>query len=320
MRPSGKKRVLLQTKFKTIMTETAQIILDLSDLKENGIYNNGDVAIFSNLQDMSAKVLVTGFYSLILCTAGKGSVSINGNRYDVKANDIFIGMPNNIIESALMSVDFKCCCICLRMDYLEQILPISEQNWQLRLLFEQNPLIHLPEESVSTFLLYYNLICSRINHCSEPYLKKVIDALLVAFMYDSRAAIDQKVEFESHPFNSKETHFKAFIELLTNSYPKSRSVQYYADQLCITPKYLSTICKSVSKKSASRIINMYVEKDIEYQLCHTQKSIKEISSLLGFPSISFFGKYVKSAFGKSPKAIRDAMSSSRTPVPAFNNA
>lgn len=290
------------------MTEISKIILDLSDLKESGIFNNGDVAIFQNLQDMQSKALITGFYSIILCTAGKGSVNINGNSYEVHTNDLLIGMPNNIIENALMSVDFRCCCICLRMDYLEQILPIAEQNWQLRLLFEQNPLVHLSEENVSTFLLYFNLILSRINHSSEKYLKRVIDALLVAFMYDSRSTIDNRVDTNMHPFNSKETHFKAFIELLTNSYPKNRSVQYYADQLCITPKYLSTICKSISKKSASRIINMYVEKDIEYQLCHTQKSIKEISALLGFPSISFFGKYVKSAFGKSPKAIRESIS------------
>jgi len=307
----GRKRVLLWPKKVIVMTETAKIILDLSDMKESGIYNNGDVAILQDIKEVHSKVFVTGFYLVGLCTAGKAVANISGTKFEIRTGDLFIGMPNNIIESTMMSVDFKCCCICLRIDYLERILPITGQNWQIRLMFEQNPVAHLSEDEISTFLLYFNLICSRINHSSAKYLKQVIDALLVAFMYDSRGMTDSKAEAETNPFSSKEAHFKAFIEMITNSFPKSRSVQYYADQLYITPKYLSSICKSISGKPATKIIGMYMEKDIEYQLCHTRKSIKEIASLLGFPSVSFFGKYVKTAFGKSPKAIRDSATMSK---------
>lgn len=57
------------------------------------------------------------------------------------------------------------------------------------------------------------------------------------------------------------------------------------------------------------MIDRYVIRDIEYLLRHTQKSLKEIAFELGFPSISFFGKYVRRHFGVSPTVLRQNLSS-----------
>ena len=37
------------------------------------------------------------------------------------------------------------------------------------------------------------------------------------------------------------------------------------------------------------------------------KSVKEISNELGFPNLSFFGKYVKRMLGMSPKTYRKSL-------------
>ena len=87
-------------------------------------------------------------------------------------------------------------------------------------------------------------------------------------------------------------------------YNKNRDVKFYADKLNISPKYLSNICKRVSGKSASIIINQYVIKSIKHSLIYTNKSIKEIALELNFENISFFGKYTKRVLGLSPKIYR----------------
>lgn len=91
----------------------------------------------------------------------------------------------------------------------------------------------------------------------------------------------------------------------------------YADRLCITPKYLSAVCKATTGKTASDIINRYVVEDIRRLLKQPGKSIKEIANELDFPNLSFFGKYVKKHLGTSPTQYRNAnMKKGELPVPA----
>lgn len=98
--------------------------------------------------------------------------------------------------------------------------------------------------------------------------------------------------------------FKRFLDLLACTEVKKRSISYYAGKLCVTPKYLSTVCKKVSGKTAFEWINDYVVEDIKYFLKYSNKSIKEISEHQDFPNISFFGKYVKTHLGTSPTDYR----------------
>ena len=85
---------------------------------------------------------------------------------------------------------------------------------------------------------------------------------------------------------------------------KHRTVEWYATELCITPKYLSSICKKQSGKTANEWITEHVLEDIRYYLKQTDYSIKQICDLLGFPNTSFFGKYVKDHFGMTPMEFR----------------
>ena len=84
-------------------------------------------------------------------------------------------------------------------------------------------------------------------------------------------------------------------------------MKYYADKLCITPKYLSIICKKNSGKTAKEWIQEYVTENVRFYLKSTDKSIKEISDILGFPNPSYLGRYVKERFGMSPKTYRDGL-------------
>ncbi len=85
---------------------------------------------------------------------------------------------------------------------------------------------------------------------------------------------------------------------------KPRSVTFYANQLCVTPKYLSTVCKQISGRTAFDWINEYVQTDIRHLLKFSQMPIKEIAEALQFPNVSFFGKYCRMRLGQSPTALR----------------
>ena len=78
-----------------------------------------------------------------------------------------------------------------------------------------------------------------------------------------------------------------------------------ACKLCISPKYLTAVCKKNSGKTANEWITEQVLEDIRYYLRQTDLSIKQICDRLGFPNPSFFGKYVKDHFGMTPMEFRN---------------
>lgn len=106
--------------------------------------------------------------------------------------------------------------------------------------------------------------------------------------------------------SSNEALYDRFKDLLFLHRGKERKVAFYASELCISPKYLTAVVKECSGKTPTEWINETAIREIEYMLCHTQSSIKEIVNELKFPNLSFFGKYFKAHKGMSPKYYRTA--------------
>jgi AraC-like DNA-binding protein len=101
--------------------------------------------------------------------------------------------------------------------------------------------------------------------------------------------------------------FSQFIGLLEENFRKERRVSWYAEQLKITPKYLSELVKQVSKRTPNDWIDSYVLLEIRVLLKNSTKSIKEIADDLNFPNQSFFGKYFKEHMGMSPSEYRNSL-------------
>ena len=108
--------------------------------------------------------------------------------------------------------------------------------------------------------------------------------------------------------NRKQTRAEAifanFIHLLEQNFRTQRRVSWYAEQLCITPKYLSEIVKKISLRTPNDWIDSYVILEARVLLKNTTKSIKEITDELNFPNQSFLGKYFKEHVGVSPSEYR----------------
>lgn len=142
-----------------------------------------------------------------------------------------------------------------------------------------------------------------------PFRKEIITSIVKAALYEllsnvvtdiCNPIIEYKLEFDK----ASGILFKKFINLLIGCRIKPRTVTWYADKLCVSPKYLSAVCKNVSGKTAFHWINQYVQIDIRHWLKNSDRTIKEIADILDFPNISFFGKYCRQHFGMSPTEYR----------------
>ncbi len=242
---------------------------------------------------------------VMLCVQGNARMQINNNVRELHTGDLLIYQPYLIVENADHSADFKMQALLLEKEYIDRLEFLAENTWNARVFLQDHPIVSLNADELASFRYFYTLLRDRLTGVQRKYQKEIIDALIQVFFYEFIEIIERFVQASPTPKNSATTLFQSFVKLLESEYPKPRTVAYYADKLFITPKYLSAVVKNISGGTASQLINQAVMTDINFLLKRSRKSIKEIAHELGFPNLSFFGKYVKRYSGLSPKQLRE---------------
>lgn len=263
-----------------------------------------DISLFSQIGEYSQmQPFKLDFFVLLVCLNWHGSLNINGVDYKVDAGKLFVCKPHIIVDKSSVSLDFECRGMALSSKFMEQLGRVADGGWDLEMFLGKNPVLPLSEDERSLFMQYYDLLSSKITRSYCRHQDAVMQALFRAFMLEFFDIMDRHVKLTPPNFTSSEMLFRHFVEVLMADYPRQRSVEHYASRLCVTPKYLS----AVSGSTASEVINRCITDDVRRLLHNPDKSVKEISNELGFPNLSFFGKYVKRMLGMSPKAYRKSL-------------
>lgn len=160
---------------------------------------------------------------------------------------------------------------------------------------------HFTPDQIDKFKTIY-LRCKREHEKENNPMKEfAIRATILTYYSQILTLLEYNPEISHVKDTKKEQLFKNFLDLLDQYYLHNRSVNFYAKQLNITPKYLSSTTTSLSGMSASRIIYSYVVFQIKLELYMNNRSVKDISKSLNFQSQSFFGRYFKRVTGMSPR-------------------
>lgn len=274
-------------------------------------YVDGNIAFTDNIgyHSPKPKPFKIDAVRIVMCMEGTLKVDVNSREYTLCANDILCCSPNVTIHNCVASDDLKCNVLALSAKVIRQLINPGNDIRNKVFYINRNPLLHIGEEGVRVFKQYYELLSSRTQAPENLYCKEIVSSLACAVFYELLATMDKYcVSSDDTLVRQGDLLFKRFVELLSGMQIKRRSVSYYADKLFVTPKYLSTVCKQVTGKTAFELINRIVMEDITQLLKYSDKSIKEISEYLDFPNLSFFGKYIKTHTGVSPTEYRRQLS------------
>ncbi|UYQ94027.1 AraC family transcriptional regulator [Chitinophaga horti] len=99
---------------------------------------------------------------------------------------------------------------------------------------------------------------------------------------------------------------KNFLELLEQHYKDQGAVEFYADQLHITPQYLNIACKKETGLTAGHCIRSRLVLEAKRMLSLTAQDVKEIAFDLGFSDSSYFSRFFRRYGGVSPVEFRRA--------------
>jgi len=278
----------------------------------NVVYTDGEIILIDDIRDIpqefqNARGIKIDVIAFVFCTYGRMQVHLNSHLEEVKAYDLLCCGPGAILSNCLISPDFKAMVLCISTRIINSIICADKNIWNHYYKLKQHPVVSLSEEMLKALTCYYDIFSYHINRPKGIYDKEVMSALVSAALYEllsSMSYAEEQTEKSRGVITQADVLFKNFIELLSGSFPKERSVSWYGKKLCVTPKYLSTTVKQVSGKTALEWISQYVTEDIKYQLAQPDYTVKEVANSLNFPNLSFFGKYCKQHLGVSPKEYR----------------
>ena len=240
-------------------------------------------------------------------TEGETSVSFNLHEFRLKKDSMFIFTPKNILQVNSQQY-FKADVIAISPDFMRRINIDIKNMMPLFLKFVENPTLALtPEDSRSMRGMIAQI--ERETRGPETHFSfDIVSGLIAATIYKIGDImyhyLAEHPEGQNNSHNRAEEYFKQFTHLLGEHFREERSVGFYARQLCITPKYLTTLIKRISGQSVSEWIDNYVILEAKTLLKYSTMSIQEIAYYLNFPNQSFFGSYFKRNTGMSPSQYK----------------
>lgn len=242
----------------------------------------------------------------LFCSKGSISISSDLEHHVINPRSMFVCPPGSIVQIESeqdAAVHFIFC----------------EEEFVNRVHLDQKQLLHLFMEVRTTPCLQLDdSEWSSINHTLEEiftegrsgredlFSAEIMYSLFRALAYRISRVIDDRMKTRKEtPSLPRHTAYSnAFIEELSHNYMQERSVGFYADRLHLTPKYLTTLLRTTTGRTATQWIDDYVVLEAKNLLKYSSMNIQEVAYYLHFPNQSFFGKYFKQHTGMTPSAYR----------------
>ena len=286
---------------------TFQTLADNEDIQIG--YSDNDIVVVDSIQQFAEiHAAHVSMNAIAICTSGKVQGIINGQQIELHQNQVAIIPQNIVVTDVMVSPDFNLKAMFLTNRILQSFLREKMNVWNDMMYVHRNHIVTMDEDEILFYTHFYDMLKLTFTRGKDnPFRTDVIQSLLRSAILGLCGAMKQyfPVDIELKGKTS-DAHFQHFLDLLHSADVKHRTVEAYANDLCISPKYLTTICKRHSGKTANEWITEHVLEDIRYYLKQTDLSVKQICDRLGFPNPSFFGKYVREHFGMTPLAIRNS--------------
>lgn len=247
----------------------------------------------------------------ILITNGQITINVNGEESTIKHKEYIVITPDSIFEIKHASHDFKFQMIIFYPELTKDCFSDLGINYNLM------SLTHIFKHKTcgdEIFKYKTDLYYELKQELSRPQykLQKLFARSIANLIFINNINFfNLDVTCSGKKMSKQVNIYNKFLNLLNEYSATNREVQFYAEKLGITPKYLSAVTIEYSGKNASSWIDEYVITKAKNLLREQSYNIKDVSEHLNFPSQSFFGRYFKRITGVSPKQFLNSQYANR---------
>lgn len=298
---------------------------ELSSQQEASLFRSG-------LEEWQDGPQVLTYGAILICRKGKARLNVNYKGWELYEGAVITLFPNDVVE---LKVDGDCKspqtengdCKSPETENGDCKSPQTANSFQAEIL-KYNPSL-LREASLQLEQTVYSSL--REDRCRQdtPVVTNIINGMfsllkvyfdqsectcisqlvlcqLKAFFIGFHEYLQRNPQYRPDEVKSYRVRelFNRFMMLLERDYKISRDVNYYAEQMNISSKYLTNIVNQVTGHTPKTIIDQYVILQLKMHLKRTTQSIKEMAWKFHFADVSFFCRYFKKHTGLTPQQIR----------------
>ena len=244
-----------------------------------------------------------GYLIVAVCREGWIRCKIDMEEHLIEKDGFVLVQPKRFVEFVDVSPDFQSSVFAYSRSFAESLN--FGDSFSDQLFFRQAPYHVLQAEAKHVVNTYINCIRPLLAQDESFTYRTEIARLLTRAMVLSLASLSRQAPV-LREMNRPTRLVRDFVNLVADNYREHRDMDFYADRMCLTAKYITAIVKAQSGRSATDWIERYVILDAQAMLTSSDLTVLQISQELHFPSQSFFGKYFKRVTGMSPKDYRRA--------------
>ena len=298
---------------------------ELSSYQEASLFRSG-------LEEWQEGPQVLTYGAILICRKGKAMLNVNYKDWELCEGAVITLFPNDVVELKVdgdfkspqtENGDFKS----PQTENGDCKSPQTANSFQAEIL-KYNPSL-LREASLQLEQTVYSSL--REDRCRQdtPVVTNIINGMfgllkvyfdqsectcisqlvlcqLKAFFIGFHEYLQRNPQYRPDEVKSYRVRelFNRFMMLLEKDYKISRDVNYYAEKMNISSKYLTNIVNQVTGHTPKTIIDQYVILQLKMHLKRTTQSIKEMAWEFHFADVSFFCRYFKKHTGLTPQQIR----------------
>ncbi len=268
--------------------------------EEQFVVGESDFAFFGNY----ASRCESG--AILYCRKGGAEVTVNQYCGQVRRNTLILVLPGSLLMLTNRTEDFRMTFCAFSRDLL------AEAGFRLQPSFfrmlRENPITHPPARIVEGANIWFQMAAytyrDRNNVFRNTIIRNRLQNVLME-IFDKLQRFANKQQQTPETTTRQAELFHRFVMLVQEYSAQQREVSFYADKLCISTRYLSTIVRNIAHRSAKEFIDRSVLLEIKMLLQSTDLSVQEIAYRLHFPDQSYLGRYFKKHTGESPTEYRN---------------
>ena len=285
--------------------------LDLHDVPQmyhNLKYNDGEIYFADNITSIPGlvKQFKVNFIAYVIVIEGRLTLDLNGVNHQLDRNCSLFVDRKVVIDNVWHTENFSCIICAMSTDVGFGFFNKSLTQSIMHIM--ANPVIKMDQAEVDLMMKYYELLVFKMDHQEMNFGRETVRDIIRCFAYDLLSNLNKHLDtdVDGEMLRQGDRIYRRFMLLLAENTNVNRSVKSYADELCVSPKYLTSVCRRHSDYTASELIATSIISRIKQLLLYSDLSIKEVAAEMGFDNLSFFGKYVKKHLGLSPNNYRKA--------------
>lgn len=274
------------------------------------IGDSDELVVMENFGSLPQGKLILEQHGLVVfCTRGMAQFEYDGCTIQLHKNDLFLYMAHSVADNFMASADFNCRQLWFSQSEMWDINIHSNTGLPDLVFLKDNPKVSLNEAQADLRDSHFLLLCRMMRDSGVPLYGDIVRSLAGTLMLKMLSLLRGNSNPEAAP-SEDTTSLRGkqladrFIQLLEQSDGRIRSVNVFARQLKVTPKYLSDVLLKTISRRPSDMISFYTINAINQRLRFTSMNMQQIANDLNFANPSFFGTYYKQHTGMTPLEYR----------------